>query len=214
MPSPRRMTHHRPRPVKVAALHPFFLVSLALLKNGLVSSYYVGEHVDTTVFSAAGKTEALKAQRPLFGVDSSVTFPRSNDQFSLGFEEGFHQLSWFDPTNLGKLRVTFIHSKSGDGAIHSVSSEPIMKNVHDEYSRHHIEIEYQWIEEQPVDLRAGCIVMFLVTLVLSVVLILQTCGLAEDDYSPEYDDDENHSTRRGAGLEFMDERNSLALHAE
>ena len=104
MPSPRRMTHHRPRPVKVAALDPFFLVSLALLKNGLVSSYYVGEHVDTTVFSAAGKTEALKAQRPLFGVDSSVTFPRSNDQFSLGFEEGFHQLSWFDPTNLGKLR--------------------------------------------------------------------------------------------------------------
>jgi hypothetical protein len=196
--------------VTPVSLLRYLLLSLALLK-GFVSSYYVGEHVDTTIFSMIGKTEALKAQRPLFGIDSSITFPRSNDRFSLGFEEGFHQLSWFDPTNLGKLRVTFVHSKSGDGAIHSVSSEPIMKNVHDEYSSHHIEIEYMWTEEAPVDLQTGSIVMFLATLVLSLGLILQTCGLTEDSGGDDDDFDENESSHH---RDFMDERNSLALHAE
>jgi len=149
--------------------------------------YYVGESVDTTIYVSSGdhrKIEANKAQNPKFGMDTSVYLPRtvhSNERFSLGFEEGYHQLSWVDPVNLGKLRVIFMYTKSGDGVIHSVSSEPMMKYLHEDYHRNQLEIEYVWVEEHPVDPQAGSIVMFLGTLILSIALALQTCGSSDDD---------------------------------
>ncbi len=150
-----------------------------------MSSFYLGERVDTSVVSISGGSEVLNKQRPLFGIDSIVAFPRShsNDRFSLNFAEGYHQLSWFDTSSLGKLRVTFVYSKSGDGVIHSVSCEPVMRVMHDDFSRHSIHIEYVWIEEQPVDYQAGSVFMLLTTL-----CVLLTCGLTnhsvKNDESP------------------------------
>lgn len=172
----------------------FFLTLL------IASAYFTGEHVDTMLHSTTGRSAALKAERPLFGLDSSVRIPRNNSRFSLSFEEGFHQLSWFDSTNLGKLRVSFIYSKSGEGAIHSVSSEPIMKSIHEQYSGRVLEIEYIWIEEAPIDLQSGAIVMLLGTLVLSLIFLFQACGLTNMDESVDDAIDSYGNLRRSTVL--------------
>lgn len=160
----------------------------------LVSSYSIGEHIETSVFTITGGSEVLSKQRPLFGINSIVTFPRSrsNDSFSLSFAEGYHQLPWFDTSSLGKLRVTFVFSKSGDGVIHSVSSEPVMRVMHDDHSRHNIQIEYVWIEEQPIDFQSGLAVMFLAT--FFVVLVIQICRLGFDSGKQQGDSDRMRPT--------------------
>jgi hypothetical protein len=150
-----------------------------------VTSHYIGEPLQTTVLSARHKVEALKALWPLFGVDSTVKIPRSKEHFSLGFEENYHQLSWIDTNNLGKLRVTFLYSRSGDGVIASISSQPQMKTINEEYSTHLVDVEYWWLEDQPVSLSSGSIVMFLSTLVVSIWLALSLCGFAHEDNNPE-----------------------------
>jgi hypothetical protein len=137
-----------------------------------VIGHYIGEPLQTTVLSARHKVEAVKSQWPLFGVDSTVKIPRSKEQFSLGFEESYHQLSWIDTNNLGELRVTFVYSRSGDGVVASVSSQPRMKTINGEYSTHLVDVEYRWVEERPVNISSGCIVMFLATLVVSIWLAL------------------------------------------
>jgi hypothetical protein len=167
-----------------------------------VFSYSIGEHIETSVFTITGGSEALSKQRPLFGVNSLVTFPRSrsNDRFSLSFAEGYHQLPWFDTSSLGKLRVSFVFSKSGDGVIHSVSSEPVMRVMHDDHSRHNIQIEYVWIEEQPVDFQSGLAVMFLATFL--VALVLQICRFG------------SASGKQEATVERMRPTGSLTKHDE
>ena len=214
------MTNHPPSITSPRHLLLHLAAILVVLPSSswVVYGYYVGEPVDTVLFygtTTGIKKPALIAQRPLFGIDSTVTVPRDLDRFSLAFEDGYHQLSWLDVQNLGKLRVTFVHSKSGDGAIHAVFSQPIMKTLHEEYSRHHMEVEYLWIEEQPVDVLAGSLVMFLATLVLTLFLIFHTCCgdslsslSSRNGYLSEQDEDENPSI-----LGFQ-ERSSLALHAE
>lgn len=167
-----------------------------------MSSYSIGEHIETSVFTITGGSEALGKQRPLFGINSVVTFPRSrsNDRFSLSFAEGFHHLPWFDTSSLGRLRVTFVFSKSGDGVIHSVSSEPIMRVMHDDHSRHNIQIEYVWIEEQPVDFQSGLAVMFMATFL--VVLVIQVCRFGVD------------TGKQGAASDRIRSTGSLTIHDE
>jgi hypothetical protein len=166
-----------------------------------VIGHYIGESLQTTVLSAHGKVEATKAQWPLFGVDSTVKIPRSQEKFSLGFEENYHQLSWFDTNNLGKLRVTFLYSRSGDGMIASVTSQPVMKTINEEYSTHHFDVEYRWVEEQPIGIASACIIMFLATLMVSLLLVFSLCGFSDDEQatpeSSEEIDTRDFSRRRG-----------------
>lgn len=176
----------------------FFVV--CLLES--VSSYSIGEHIETSVFTITGGSEALSKQRPLFGINSIVTFPRSrsNDRFSLSFAEGYHHLPWFDTSSLGKLRVIFLFSRSGDGVIHSVSSEPVMRVMHDDHSRHNIQIEYVWIQEQPVDFQSGLAVMFLATFLFA--LAIQICRLGF------------HSEKGEQSCDQMRQTSSLTMHDE
>lgn len=181
-----------------------FSYYLIVILIPFVQAYYVGESIFTTLIERTGKSEASKAQSPKFAEDSSAFVPRTKDRFSLAFEEGYHQLPWFDTLNLGKVRVTFVYSKSGDGVIHSVSSEPVMKNLHDEYSRQQLEVEYVWVEEHPVDPQAGSIVMFLATLVLSVLLVLKSCGISDMD----------EETTGSSSNDILGAENHLYLHKE
>jgi hypothetical protein len=155
----------------------YSVMLLALVSISSLEAYQIGDAVGITIHSVtSGRNDATRAQ--------IVTFPWFSDRFSLGFEEGFHALPWIDGKNLGKLRVTFIYSKSGgDGAIHSVSSEPIMQSKDQESSNRQIEIEYQWKEEERGDIQSGASAMFLATLVVSVIFLLQACGLTESDAS-------------------------------
>lgn len=159
----------------------FILYHFFLCFFPTVAAYHIGEPVHTTILSADANGEAVKSQRPLFGIDSAVTIPRSNEKISLGFEENYHQLSWVDTTNLSTLKVVFVYSRSGDGVISSVSAEPIMKEAHGEHSTHHMDVVYMWVEERPVGFHSGCTVMFLVTLVISLFLVLSLCGFVDDE---------------------------------
>jgi len=163
---------------------------------GIVFGHYVGEPLKTTILSSRGKFEATKAQWPLFGVDSSVKLPRSNERFSLGFEESYHQLSWIDTNNLGKLKITFFFSRSSDGIITSVFSHPVMKTIDEEYSTHHFDVEYRWEEEQPVFISSGCALMFLSTLVVSLYMAFAICACSDDSLADSEEDSDHDLLRR------------------
>jgi hypothetical protein len=154
------------------------LIAQILLRP--VIGHYIGEPLQTTVLSSEGKLEAMKAQRPLFGVDSNVKITRSKGKFSLGFEENHHQLPWLETMHLRKLRVTFVYSRSGDGLVASVSSQPMMKTTDEEHSPHQLDVEYRWVEELPVSISSGCIVMFLATFLVSLLLVLSLCAYTDD----------------------------------
>jgi hypothetical protein len=157
------------------------LVSLALFSTSPLNAYRVGDAVDTVVWTKAGTTDAIRSQMPLFGISNKINVPRYNGPFSLGFEEGLHALPWMEAKYVEKLVVTFIFSKSGVGAIHSVSSEPVYRGRVDKSgNQNEFQIEYKWVEEEPVDIQAGAGAMFLATLVLSIIFLLQACGLSDD----------------------------------
>ena len=155
--------------------------------------YKVGDAVDTVVWYKSSANDATRAQMPLFGVSSQVEFPRYHGRFSLGFEEGLHALPYIDARNLESLVVKFVYSKSGSGQIHAVSSE----NVYQEgkSSERQIKVEYQWLEEEPVDIQAGMTAMFLATFLVSIIFLLQACGLADDDEGLGNEADGMHGDR-------------------
>ncbi len=156
----------------------------------LSHAYRVGDAIDTIVQTPSGISDALRQQMPRFGVSTQAIFhelPLSH--FSLAFEEGFRQLPWVDIVNgngkaLDKIIVTFVYSKSGGGAIHSVSSQAKYLSTN-EPSNGSFRADYIWIEEEAVDLNAGASVMFLATLVTTVLVLLHTCGITGDASSDE-----------------------------
>lgn len=193
----------------MAAMLTTILTHLLLLHAA--NAYFVGDHVDTIIYTTSDSSlfttdriEATVAQRPKFGIDSTVHIARTSansnpNSFSLGFEEGYHQLSWVDGSTVKTLRVTLRYSKSGQGHIHSVSSQPILWDTSSSSSSSSkttasmdaqrnrqrertstIEIQYIWIEQETVDIQSGAILMFLVTFVVSVFFFLQACALPED----------------------------------
>ena len=96
---------------------------------------------------------------------------------------------------LDKLLVNFVFSR---GVIHSVSSEPvyIRKNKLDSAKSAKgvgvLEIDYIWLEEEPVDIIMGASVMFLAALVTSIIFLVQGCGTA-DPSGPESGNDNSAS---------------------
>ena len=139
--------------------------------------------MDTLVWTTNEVTDAMRAQMPQFGISKKVTFPQLLHRFSLGFEEGMWALPWVDVKSikgdkLEKLIVKFVYS---GGSIHSVSSEAIYKNMVDNASNAPIEVDYQWLEEAPVDIQGGASVMLMVTLIASITFLVQACSLSDED---------------------------------
>lgn len=162
-------------------------------------AYRVGDPIDTVVWTTlpggtVDRAEAMRAQMPSFGISNSASFPQLRDRFSLGFEEGLWGLPWTEVKNLmgetlDTLTVTFVYSKSGGGAIHSVTSAPKFRSRGEEPSSSQLRIEYQWMEEEPVDIQSGSTLMFLATLISAVIFLTQACGLGDDMGDA---DDEDH----------------------
>lgn len=160
----------------------------AVFTMSSVHGYKSGDAIDTIIWSHSTARDATRAQMPSFGMATKVDFVQKRGRFSLGFQEGYHTLPYIESRNLEKLFVTFVYSRSGQGVIHSVSSTPTYVEEGGK-SGEKIIVEYNWVEEEPVDIRSGATVMFLATLVASLIFMLQACGLSDDD--EEEDDDYN-----------------------
>lgn len=174
------------------------LLLLSLLSFSLYcTGYRVGDVVDTIVKTSEQSTDALNSQMPMFGVPTTAIFSEapSDSSFSLAFQEGMRPLPWMEMVNhkkqpLKEVIVTFVYSKSGDGAIHAVSSETIYSENKDVEG---FRVKYQWVEEEEVDLQSGSIVMFLGVLIASLVVLIQSCGGAGFDISQRDDSTDRKS---------------------
>jgi hypothetical protein len=133
-----------------------FLVLAASCLLGSTTAYRVGDAIDTDIRLASGTSDALRVQMPQFGVSSKANFrfPDLQDSFSLQFEDGLRGLPWvslvkgYKGQALEKLVVTFVYSKSGGGAIHTVLSEPVYREAAARPQQGgSFQVEYNWVEE-------------------------------------------------------------------
>ena len=147
-----------------------------------VCAYRVGDVVDTDIVLDGVVSDALRNQRPLFGVDSMTVEPflieNTQRSFALQFEGGL----WTLPTAaiaqkgqvLEKIQVQFHYSRSGAGAIHAVHSNTVYGPSSSAPS---FTVEYQWVAEEAVSLNNGFAVMFLAVIVASIFFIASSCGM-------------------------------------
>jgi hypothetical protein len=147
----------------------------SITTHWFVGAYRVGDVVDAAMYTKSFPVELFMANMPLFGVSRRVKMPRLMERFSLAFEEGLHSLPFMDAQTLEKLQIKFIYSRSGEGRIHSVTSEAIRSKVPFN-AKTPIEVEFEWIEEEAVNLDAGLTIVFLATLVASITFLIQLCG--------------------------------------
>lgn len=147
---------------------------------------------------SSNNIELLMAARPLFGVSRTIQLARLPERFSLSFEEGLHSLPYVDGQALDVLRVIFVYSKSGEGRIHRVSSKAIWSdNKRSRLDKNvPIDVSFEWVEEEAVDLQAGSSVMFLTVLVVSILFLLQLCGV-DDDVVGVGNEGKNNKYRNG-----------------
>jgi hypothetical protein len=161
-----------------------------------VNAYRVGDTIHAAVNTRSSVVvDLMIANLPLFGISRKTELPRLQERFSLSFEEGLHTLSYIDGQTAETIRVTFIYSKSGEGRIHSVSSTVVRTKSRNFDPKLPIVVQYEWIEEEPVDLNAGSSIMFLATLLLSILFLIQLCGSGEGDEDGHiYDHHHNHTS--------------------
>lgn len=159
------------------------------------SCYRVGDVVDTIIRTPEETTEALSNQMPLFGVSSNAVFFESPPRFSLAFQDARIPLPWVEMSSrkrqLDELTVTFVYSRSGDGAIHAISSEAKYEDA--KPGSEGFRVRYEWVEEEEVDLRSGSTVMFLAVSIASIVILLQTCSGKETGPSQRENNSDNSS---------------------
>jgi hypothetical protein len=153
--------------------------------NWFVDAYRVGDVVDTVISTRSSNSiELLLNSRPLFGVPKTIQLARLPERFSMHFEEGLHSLPYVDGQTLEQLVVTFVYSRSGEGRIHSVTSKAVRTNAAGGGSgtkKTPIDIVFEWVEEEAVDLSSGTAVMFLAVMVVSIVFLIQLCGIDSDN---------------------------------
>jgi len=152
-------------------------------------AYRVGDVVDAAVSIRSALTvDLLMANQPQFGMKKTIHLPRLPERFSLSFEEGLHSLPYVDGQSLEQLIVTFVYTKSGGGRIHSVTSKAVRSQRKFDPKRQ-IEVLFDWVEEEDVDIEAGATVMFACAFVVSLLFMLQLCMIEGDG---ENDDNESN----------------------
>jgi hypothetical protein len=154
-------------------------------------AYRVGDVVDADISTRSALTiDLLMANQPLFGLSKTVHLPRLPERFSLSFEEGLHSIPYVDGQFLQHLIVTFVYSKSGGGRIHSVTSKAVQSTGSSRRfdPKRKIEVVFDWIEEENVDIEAGATVMFLAAFIVSILFLLQLCMTTDG-----YDDEDNNN---------------------
>eukprot|EP00980_Cylindrotheca_fusiformis_P007768 scaffold1650_cov135-Cylindrotheca_fusiformis.AAC.3 len=152
--------------------------ALLFLLLAYSDGYRIGDSVETMLWTNTGATALKLTEMPMFGEFSRARIEMNQGSFSFGFEDGLYVLPWIEAKNLKKITVVFVFSRSGHGAIHSVSTSS-ERGISSEESS--FEVEYIWVEEAPVQLQAGIAAMFLGTLVASLLFMLQACIVEQDD---------------------------------
>jgi hypothetical protein len=182
----------------VTRLVPLLLILLN--KNGnnnirFAAAYRIGDAVDTDVVLSTHTADALRSQMPKFGLRSRVEFamekPSSRDgahSWTLLFEDGLRRIQSSPYKNakgevLDEVVVTFVYSRSGAGMIHSVQSQAFYQRK--DVGADTFRVIYEWIEEEPVRLVNGYLVMFAIVFVATIIILLQTCGLCSNDQNDD-----------------------------
>lgn len=171
--------------------------------------YKIGSPVPLLIRTPTGTVEALRSQMPLFGVPTAADIgtdslgPKDGEQrrkklaasFAFGgagasFGERAVSAPWVDVLTsekaLEQLTVTFVYCRDGD--LHSVSSSASFVDLKaaDEDQLDHFRVEYLWVEEADVDLAGGLTVMMGVVVLVSLVILVRSCGsmgeFDEDDH--------------------------------
>lgn len=160
----------------LAMIRNFILV--ATLTVG-VRAYKIGDTVDGVVWKGQDFNSMKRAEMPLFGQSSIATFERKG-LLSFGFEDGLHMLPWIDTKDSERLVITFVFSKSGHGAIESVSINASKgpSNSDD------IVVEYEWVEELPASPQEGIVAMLLGSLISCVVVLFHICATSDSGEMP------------------------------
>ena len=218
------------------------LLLLLLLAVVPLRAYRMGEDIDTKVsVSSSPYKDVLRSQAPMFGIPTQSRFPvtavvkqdtddddatatatttRQPASISLSFEYGLWALPNIPVLDsrgrtLESVVVTFVYSRSGNGAIHSVTSQANYiyynqqqakkKTNHrldeeqqqqQQQSPETVSVSYQWIEEHEVQTTAGQTVMYLIVFVASILGMIASCGSS----SSSSDDD---GDRNGASTSEM-----------
>jgi hypothetical protein len=165
------------------------ITTILVLLAVSLDAYRVGDAVDTIVRTDASAEDALRSQMPLFGKTSSALFSGATPKrFSLSFEEGLRPIPWVETADskgqtLERLDVTFVYSRSGEGAIYGISSEPKYGSSADTFL-----VQYNWVEEEEVNPRAASAVMFAVVFLASVVMLISSCGVSLDEDATKRED--------------------------
>ena len=161
----------------------YFLLSVLLWSiPATTCAYRLGDVVDTDIVVDGVVSDALRNQRPLFGVDSMTVEPFAIESIKRSFALQFEGGLWTLPTAaieqkgqvLETIQVQFLYSRSGVGAIHAVHSNAVYGPSS---SVSAFTVEYQWIAEEAVNLNNGFAVMFLAVIVASIFFIASSCGM-------------------------------------
>lgn len=165
-----------------------FLV-LFLLGVGC-TSYRTGDAVGLLIKADYQNIDGLRSQMPIFGVPSSALVKDigMSRRISLSFAEGSRSTPWFDLVDmrmrsLRMLTVTFVYSKSG-GDIHSVTAKEEYSESADAMGQHRngqFRLQYNWVEEADVDPAGGATVVFILSLIVSVLILVHACGRIESE---------------------------------
>lgn len=165
-------------------------IFLLLLATSSINAYRIGDAIDTIAMSdSSAAQDVLRSQMPLFGRSSTAHFSHrqeSSSRFSLSFEEGLRPIPWVNIENskglrLERVEVTFVYSRSGDGAIYGISSEPTYSNIGGDSFL----VQYKWVEEEEVNLKAGGAVLLIVVLVACVAILISSCSRDMEDPKEE-----------------------------
>eukprot|EP00529_Nitzschia_sp_RCC80_P032185 CAMPEP_0113445502 /NCGR_PEP_ID=MMETSP0014_2-20120614/3220_1 /TAXON_ID=2857 /ORGANISM="Nitzschia sp." /LENGTH=220 /DNA_ID=CAMNT_0000336557 /DNA_START=268 /DNA_END=931 /DNA_ORIENTATION=- /assembly_acc=CAM_ASM_000159 len=188
-----------------------------------VDAYRVGDLVDAVVSTRSmTNIELLLNSRPLFGVPKTIQLARLPERFSMHFEEGLHSLPYVDGQTLEALVVTFVYSKSGDGRIHSVTSKAIrtdagsarMAATGGREEKKPIDVVFEWVEEEAVDLSSGTSIMFLAVMMVSIIYLIQLCSIDSDRDDAVDQKFANNNRRKSTSVGYANAGGSRYKHQE
>jgi hypothetical protein len=194
----------------VSILPPLFIILFSTINTNnnnslLASAYRIGDAVDTdVVLSSTHTADALRSQMPKFGLRTRVEFAmeppsrvQATSSWSLLFEDGLRRIQSWPYKNakgetLDQVVVTFIYSRSGAGMIHSVQSQAFYQRK--DVAAENFRVVYEWMEEEPVRLLNGYIVMFSAVFISTIFILLQTCGLFSNNIGHDELPDESKTS--------------------
>ena len=132
-----------------------------------------------------GEDDWSRSQKKQSDSANSMKKTSTANGFNIYFEDGLRTVEYvpfknYQGLQLQKLVITFVYSKSGSGMIHSVILSDKAYSKYN-YQPDTFVVEYNWKEEAPVRLVAGYAVLFLIVFVASILFLMETCMVVDDN---------------------------------